>query len=617
MTSSRCDAVGDSSPRVLRDYLFVVHPKPTATAVAALSTAKMLFNALSVAVAACSLLGLANAVAVNPLPAPQSITWGDSGPIPFHEGCQLSGYTNDLINQAWQRAYQAIVTLRWTPQAVEAPIATFEPFPSATASSSRVRRNWGVSQIEVSVDDYGADLQYGVDESYSLNVTTSKISVQAATAWGAIHAFTTLQQLVISDGKGGLVIEQPVAIVDEPDYGHRGIMLDTGRNFLSLNKIFEQLNGMALSKLNVLHWHLVDSQSWAIQISAYPEMTKDAYSAREQYSHADVQAVIAYARARAIRVIPEIDTPGHAESGWSQVDSSIVACGDSWWSNDDWALHTALQPNPGQLDILNPKTYEVLTGVYNEVASLFPDDIYHVGGDEIQVGCYNFSEPISEWLEDNSTRTYSDLVQYWVDHAFPIYRNKPNRTLMMWEDMITAPEHASDLPPEGILLQSWNDPANIKNLTSRGYNVVVSSNSFFYLDCGNGGYVGNDNRYNEQVNPDALIPTFNYGGIGGSWCSPFKTWQRIYDFDFTLNLTSEEASHVAGGEAPLWGEQIDDTIVSQKVWPRAAALAELLWSGNVDPSTGIKRTTQLTQRINNFREYLVANGVQAQILQPK
>jgi hexosaminidase len=183
---------------------------------------------------------------------------------------------------------------------------------------------------------------------------------------------------------------------------------------------------------------------------------------------------------------------------------------------------------------------------------------------------------------------------------------------------IIAPEHASNLGPENIILQSWNGGlTNIKNLTSRGYDVVVSSNEFFYLDCGNGGYIGNDPRYNELSNPNASIPTFNYGGLGGSWCSPYKTFQRIYDYDFTFNLTEEEASHVIGGETPLWGEQIDDTIVSQKVWPRAAALAELLWSGNRDPVTGDKRTTQLTQRLNNFREYLVVSGVQSAILQPK
>lgn len=564
---------------------------------------------------------VANAVAVNPLPAPQSMTWGTGGPIPFSGAMQLSGQSNELVQAAWQRAFQAITTLQWTPQAIEAPIATFEPFPGASetpsTSGSRVRRQWsdyGGSPVTVTVDDSSADLQYAVDESYSLNITSAGISINAATTWGAVHAFTTLQQLVISNGQGQLVIEQPVTIVDKPNYPHRGIMLDTGRNFLSVKKIYEQLDGMALSKLNVLHWHLVDAQSWPIQMNTYPEMTKDAYSAREQYSHADIQGIVAYARARAIRVIPEVDTPGHAESGWSQVDPSIVACANSWWSNDDWALHTALQPNPGQLDILNPKTYDVVRGVYSELVTLFPENVYHIGGDEIQTGCYNFSDPITEWLTENTTRTYSDLVQYWVDHAFPIYNDSATRKLMMWEDIVIAPEHAS-IPPENIILQSWNDISNIKNLTSRGYDVVVSSNSFFYLDCGNGGYVGNDPRYNEPYQESATS-VFNYGGIGGSWCSPYKTWQRIYDMDVNFNLTDEEASHVIGGEAPLWAEQVDDTIVSQKVWPRAAALAELFWSGNKD-AEGNKRTTELTQRINNFREYLVASGVQAAILQPK
>lgn len=303
-----------------------------------------------------ALLGsLAHAVSVDPLPAPQSVTWGTSGPIRFNAGLQLKGQSNDLIWAAWQRTWQAITTLQWVPTATQAPIATYEPFPGATetpsSGGSRLRRNWGCSQITVSVDDYTADLQLDVDESYSLNVSSSAISINAATVWGAIHALTTLQQLVISDGEGGLIIEQPVVIVDKPNYGHRGIMLDTGRNFLSVKKIYEQLDGMALAKLNVLHWHLVDSQSWAVQLSTYPQMVKDAYSPREQYSAADVQSVVAYARARAIRVIPEVDTPGHAEAGWTQVDPSIVACANSWWSNDDWPLHTALQPNPGQLDV--------------------------------------------------------------------------------------------------------------------------------------------------------------------------------------------------------------------------------------------------------------------------
>jgi hexosaminidase len=408
----------------------------------------MLPNALVAAFAASSMLGLTDAVTVNPLPAPQSMTWGEGGPIQFQQGCQLNnGQGDDLVNQAWQRAYQAIVSLQWVPQAIEEPIGTFEPFPSATAAPSRMRRNWGVSQVDITVDDYQADLQYGVDESYTLNVTASGISIEAPTVWGAIHAFTTLQQLVIADGNGGLIIEQPVTVVDKPNYAHRGIMLDTGRNFLSLKKIFEQLDGMALSKLNVLHWHLVDSQSWPIQLSTYPQMTKDAYSAREQYSHADIQAVVGYARARAIRVIPEIDTPGHAASGWVQIDPSIVACANSWWSNDDWALHTALQPNPGQLDILNNKTYEVLQGVYTEITTLFPDNVYHIGGDEIQTGCYNFSEPITEWLDANSSRTWNDVVSVRLpngpEKSLPLTQLSYSTGLIMLSLFIVTRHHVS------------------------------------------------------------------------------------------------------------------------------------------------------------------------------
>jgi hexosaminidase len=122
-----------------------------------------------------------------------------------------------------------------------------------------------------------------------------------------------------------------------------------------------------------------------------------------------------------------------------------------------------------------------------------------------------------------------------------------------------------------------------------------------------------------MVNPnanDTTILNFNYGGGGGSWCAPYKTWQRIYDYDFTKGLTAEEAKHIIGAAAPLWSEQVDDTVISSKMWPRAAALAELVWSGNKD-ADGKKRTTELTQRILNFREYLVANGVGASPLMPK
>ncbi|KAJ5626135.1 hypothetical protein N7510_002444 [Penicillium lagena] len=584
----------------------------------------MKLSVLSVAAA----IGSAVAVQVNPLPAPRHITWGSSGPVRVQGltlRAQHNGRNAQILTSAWERAWQAITTLQWVPQATEAPIQAnhFAPFPGEpTITPVPYKRSAAVPLhvIDVFVADGNADLQHGVDESYTLEVGqgSSTIQINAQTVWGALHAFTTLQQIVISDGHGGLIIEQPVRIVDSPLYPYRGIMLDSGRNFISLPKILEQIDGMALSKLNVLHWHLDDSQSWPMHMSVYPQMTKDAYSARETYSHGDLQQVISYARARGVRVIPEVDMPGHSESGWKQVDPTIVACANSWWSNDDWTYHTAVEPNPGQLDIIYNGTYDVVRNVYHELSGIFPDNWFHVGADELQTGCYNFSKYVTEWFKEDPSRTYNDLAQYWVDKAVPIFHEAapPSRRLMMWEDIALGPVSANDVP-KNIVMQSWsNGIANINNLTARGYDVVVSSSDWLYLDCGHGGAVTNDPRYDVLTNPTGDV-TFNYGGNGGSWCAPYKTWQRIYDYDFTTNLTDAQAKHVLGGEAPLWSEQVDDVTVSSGFWPRASALGELLWSGNRDPTTGKKRTTEMTQRILNFREYLVANGVMATALVPK
>ncbi len=288
-------------------------------------------------------------------------------------------------------------------------------------------------------------------------------------------------------------------------------------------------------------------------------------------------------------------------------------------------LHTAVEPTPGELDILNPKTYEVVQNVYTELSHSFSDDFFHVGGDELQTGCFNYSQLIREWFAEDSSRTYFDLAQYWMDHAYPIFTStantgNQNRRLIMWEDIYTSADASAKNVSRDIILQSWNNGlANIDELTAAGFDVIVSSSDFMYLDCGYGGFVTNDPRYDVDANPDptGVAVSFNYGGNGGSWCAPYKTWQRIYDYDFTLNLTDAQAKHVIGAAAPLWSEQVDDTVISGKMWPRAAALAELVWSGNKDPVTGAKRTTTFTQRLLNFREYLVANGIGATPLVPQ
>ncbi|EEQ92352.1 beta-N-acetylhexosaminidase [Blastomyces dermatitidis ER-3] len=578
---------------------------------------------LQAAATAICFAGVAvEAVKVNPLPAPVEITWGTSGPIQISEKFEIRGSRNEIVTDAFKRAKETIKTIRWTPATVEKPIPIFDPFPT----NAKARRDSddddddpekGIRVVMVKVKNEKAELQHGVDESYTLDIKerAKSIEITANTIYGALHAFTTLQQIVIADGKR-LIVEQPVSIKDKPLYPYRGIMIDSARNFISLHKIKEQLNGMALAKLNVLHWHLTDSQSWPVQINRYPQMIKGAYSPREIYTPQDIRNIVQYAKARGIRVLPEIDMPGHSAKGWEDIDPKLIACANSWWSNDVWPLHTAVEPNPGQLDIIYPETYKVVENVYKEVKQLFPDNFFHTGGDEVHPNCFNFSSIIRDWFAEDPNRDFNDLLQVWVDKAYPIFKDRPSRRLIMWEDVLLGGMHAREVPKD-VIMQSWNlGPDNIKKLTSQGYDVIVSSADFLYLDCGFGGWVGNDPRYNVMINPDPTKPNYNYLGPGGSWCAPYKTWQRIYDYDFTYNLTDAEKKHVIGAAAPLWSEQVDDAVISTKFWPRAAALGELVWSGNRN-SEGKKRTTEMTSRILNFREYLLANNIQASPLQPK
>ncbi|RCK64890.1 Beta-hexosaminidase [Candida viswanathii] len=519
----------------------------------------------------------------DPLPAAQNITWFNDTAIEINTSILYTNNTLPLIQQAFTRAVSTIEKLEWAPYPHEE-----KDYPQGCMIQSPL--------VNIEIDDVDADLQLGVDESYTLTISPTAITIHAATIWGALHSLTTLQQLIVYSRDGRFLIPLSVEIIDEPNFPHRGIMIDSARNFLSVKSILEHIDIMALSKMNSLHWHLVDSQSWPIALESYPEMTQDAYSPEEVYSTADIKYIVEYARARAIRVIPEIDMPGHARAGWRKVDPTIVECANAFWTD------AAVEPPPGQLNILSEKTYEVITNVYNELSDVFTDHMFHVGNDELQEKCY------SKLVLKNTTMEM--LLAHYLDKALPIYFQVPERRLTMWDDVLLSDVSVPELPAN-VTLQIWHEPAGIKNLTSRGYDVIVSLYEYLYLDCGYAGFVTNDPRYVDS--PDNI--EFNTGQAG-SWCGPYKSYQRIYDFDILANLTESEQQHVLGAEAALWSEQVDSSVLISKIWPRAAALGESLWSGNRTP-LGNHRNYEFTQRILNFREYLVKLGYGPSALVPK
>ncbi|KAF9922875.1 hypothetical protein FBU30_006993 [Linnemannia zychae] len=586
-------------------------------------------------------LSVTEAVKVNPLPAPVLIKWDKTGPVKVDNNFKIVGPNHDILNKAYARTAALIKKEKWTPVTWERPMIEYPPFPVLDKRgeedvSPAENHNSGkatLKTIQVHVSDLKADLQHGVDETYTLDVTASgKGTIKAKTIWGALHGLETLNQIVISDGRHGLQIEQPVHIEDGPKYTHRGVMYDTSRNFYSMKSLYRQIDAMAHSKLNVFHWHITDNQAWPVEIKKYPQMTKDAYSPREVYTQKDIASLIKYGRDRGVRVMPELDMPGHSSSGWLQVDKKAVTCADSWWDNDGWTHHSAVEPNPGQLDIAYDGTYKLIKDVYSELSKVFKDNLFHVGFDELHTYCYNYSKASMDWFKQRPGATYPDFAQYYIDKAMPIFQDKPERRVVMWEDVVLSPDFPAKKVPKNVIMQSWNKGIeNIKELAKNGYDIIVSSADFLYLDCGHGGWVTNDVRYNVNkppVLPKAIQDAFdanpsdyhpvsnNYGGAGASWCAPYKTWQRIYGYDFTEGLTAAEAKHVIGGEVALWSEQADEHNVDIKMWPRAAAFAELLWSGNRN-AQGYKRTTEMSTRIQEFRERLLARGIAATVLVPK
>ncbi|CAN6455821.1 unnamed protein product [Victoria cruziana] len=306
----------------------------------------------------------------------------------------------------------------------------------------------------------------------------------------------------------------------------------------------------------------------------------------------------------------------HAGS-WGEAQPEIVTCANAFWwpPGRKWEDRFASEPGSGQLNPLNSKTYDVVRNVIKDVASLFPESLYHVGGDEVARRCWeSVKAPFRGlWSEGGN------VSQLLVDTTYPYILSRNKSAVVYWEDVLLgATMDVGSLPKETTILQTWNNgPSNRKRVTAAGYRDIVSSAEFYYLDCSHGTFLGNDSRYDRQTE-DQEDPSepFNYrGGSAGSWCGPFKTWQRIYDYDITYGLSKEEAELVLGGEVALWSEQADATVLDARVWPRTSAMAEALWSGNRGDD-GKKRYADASDRLNEWRYRMVGRGIRAEPLQP-
>ncbi|KAK4883774.1 hypothetical protein RN001_000045 [Aquatica leii] len=451
-------------------------------------------------------------------------------------------------------------------------------------------------------------LHFDTDESYSLTLKTIKtdlvVIIKATTFFGARHGFETLSQLIWWDEYthgGTLKVLKGALINDSPMFSYRGLMLDTARNFIPVVKIKKVLVGMAANKLNVFHWHITDSQSFPFRSIRVPKMSAfGAYGRDMVYHPDDIKDIVNYALVRGIRVVIEIDTPAHAGNGWNWGPSEGLGELAVCVNEQPWSAYCG-EPPCGQLNPINPNTYDVLEKLYKDIIELTKEDeIFHLGGDEVNLECWSRK---LKW--NNDTGYYSDLHDLWGKFTVEALQRlkkanggKLPKHVVMWSSNLSKKPYTTKyLNKNNIVIQVWGPLqwGEGVDLLREGYRLILSHVDAWYLDCGFG-------RWRE---------------MGEAACDPYRTWQSVY-MHRPWQILGTNRHNILGGEACLWSEQVDLDSVEARLWPRAAAFAERVWNDPpFDAYAAVGVAEDVYTRLNTQRDRLISRGLVAEAMWPQ
>src|SRR5688572_1623667 len=363
------------------------------------------------------------------------------------------------------------------------------------------------------------------NESYSIDITSRQALLSAPTVVGAIRGLETVLQLLESDRRGYFL--SGVKLHDQPRFPWRGLLIDVARHFEPVEVLKRNLDAMAALKMNVLHWHLTEDQGFRVESKKYPKLHQLG-SDGNYYTQEEIRDVIAYARDRGIRVVPEFDIPGHSTSwlvGYPELGS---APGPYTIERRPGIFEPALDPT-------REEVYKFLDGFLSEMAGLFPDAYMHIGGDENEGKQWDRNPAIQAFMKAKGIKDNHALQAYFNTRLLKILQ-KNNKKMIGWDEIL-QPEL-----PKDIVIHSWRGTEALAEAARKGYDGILSNG--YYIDL---------------IQP----PSQHYAA------DPLPA-------DSTL--TPEEAKHVLGGEATMWAEWVTHETIDSRIWPRAAAIAERLWS---------------------------------------
>ena len=302
---------------------------------------------------------------------------------------------------------------------INSAFSNFQSVLNGTYIKYALKRNTNVSsecskernqyEVRISIDLESSNtesLTLNTDESYSLviksNMSDINVKITAPTYFGARHGLETVSQLTAYQESHSTlqIVSNAVILNDKPSYPYRGLLLDTSRNYFSVNSIKRLITAMSYNKLNTLHWHITDTHSFPIEIKTVPNMMKyGAYSRYKVYLHSDVKSIITHGIVHGIRVLPEFDEPAHCGEGWQWGEKAGLGNLAVCVSKEPWQKYCS-EPPCGQLNPTNNNVYDVLGKIYKEYIELFSPDIFHAGGDEINFNCWNTTKEITDWMKN-------------------------------------------------------------------------------------------------------------------------------------------------------------------------------------------------------------------------
>ena len=460
--------------------------------------------------------------------------------------------------------------LELEPTGGESPpgrLAVVGDLPPAVAD--RLVRGWLESDAAVGsttvVFEVGPDaprpLQMGADETYELIVDGGDVQVRAATDVGARRAVETLLQWA----HGGALPHGTLR--DAPRYPWRGLLLDVCRHWIGPERILETIDAMAAAKLNVLHLHLSEDQAFRLESRRRP-LLHELGSDGRFLGVDDVRRIVDHAADAGVRVVPEIDLPGHATS-WLVAYPHLAATPGPFELRRSAGIATVA------LDPTNPEVYEVVGDVLADVAELFPDRYLHIGGDEVDARSWPGLDAVAD------QRSFTARVAAIVRGL--------GKVPIVWDEAWHP-----DLDPD-VVVQVWRGHRRLRAAAAEGRPVLFSS--AYYLDLG---YDPVHHRVDPSVDADGWAAS-----RARLHADPrLLTWAPLVEgmdvaFDGTDPAPDEvDPSSLLGGEAAMWAELVTEDVLALRLWPAAAAVAEVLWSGVPDADS------DLPERLADFVDVL-------------